>query len=437
MIREKLYRDPVHDLIALDKNSPQDRLLMALIDAPEQQRLRRIRQLGLAWLAYQGAEHSRFTHVLGTMWMASRILQQLGSGTQIDPRMAFATRCAALLHDIGHAPFSHLFEYAIGLRHEDTSKRIILSPHTTVHKLLAQYDPDLPELVATILAGHSDPPFFSEIVASQIDADRFDYLLRDSVLTGVKYGVFDLERLLRVLRLDRRERHIVIAANGVQAVEKYLQSRYHMYSQVYFHKTVRAAEAMLGKLLARARDLAANNQLDDDPVTDGLKKLLENHKAPPIEQFLAVDDYTIMSSLARWRRSDDKILRDLATRLLDRRLFKTLNVADLRSEGPRVHAARELIGSVGLDPQYYFIVDRSNNVPYQPYDPARKGVTNHIRVEAGARHRYCDIHDISHVVRGLTRAAHTVHRVVFPETAGRTNLRKKMTELFSVTHATD
>ncbi|HMZ52153.1 MAG TPA: HD domain-containing protein, partial [Candidatus Sumerlaeota bacterium] len=201
MIREKLLRDPVHDLIAFDLSRDEDRLLLALIDTVEIQRLRRVKQLGMAHMAYQGAEHSRFSHSIGVLHLARRMLAQVERQVPAPQEWRVATMAAALLHDVGHGPFSHVMEKFFREDHERWSERVILSEHTEVNRVLRAFDPQLPKLVTRVIAGDSEPRWLSSLISSQMDADRFDYLLRDSHMTGVKYGVFDLERLILLLRL--------------------------------------------------------------------------------------------------------------------------------------------------------------------------------------------------------------------------------------------
>ena len=431
MIREKLYRDPIHDLISLDKNSHEDCTLMELIDAPEIQRLRRVRQLGLASLAYQGAEHSRFTHSIGAMWVATRIINQLNKERPIPARVAFATRCAALLHDIGHGPLSHVFEKFMGVHHETWTRDIILSPESDTHRILARHHASLPGEVVGIIEGHSHPPFLSQIISSQLDADRFDYLLRDSVMTGVKYGIYDFERLLHVLRLDPRGENIVVAPNGVQPVEKYLQSRYHMYSQVYLHKTVRAGETVFEKLLLRASDLARKNALPALQPDEPFARLLKAKEKTSLEDYLQIDDDVVFASLKRWKKCEDEILCDLANRVLDRRLFKTLDVSKVKGLATKTKLAQQAVRDAGLDPRYYFALDTSGDIPYRPYDPRTPSNNSHIMVEPTPGGSPCrDIHDLSEVVAGLARAAFTIKRAMFPESSNGVDLRRRMAEIF-------
>jgi len=438
LIRDKLYRDPVHDLIALDKNSPEDLTLMELIDAPEMQRLRHIRQMGLANLAYHGAEHSRFSHSIGAMWVATRILDQLAREQSIPQRMRFATRCAALLHDVGHGPLSHVFESFMQVNHESWTRRIILDRESRINQILRRHHASLPAEVVSIIEEKAQPQFLSQIISSQLDADRFDYLLRDSIMTGVKYGIYDFERLLHVLRLDIHRQNIVVASNGVQAVEKYLQARYHMYSQVYLHKTVRAGERTFDSLLTRAADLA--QRLPDEGAgretlrlskDNPLLELLRDPAKVTLETYCQLDDHLVFSALHRWEKSPDAILSDLAGRITGRRLFKTLDISRVKNLKTREKLAREAIQAAGLDPRYYLVMDTSGDVPYKPYSPNRPA-QSHILVEYGApgKTETRDIHEVSAVVDGLARAAFMVKRVIFPGEGQFAGLRTAMLEIF-------
>ncbi len=196
VMAERIYRDPVHNIISLNQDDEMDRLLIALIDTPEFQRLRRIRQLGLALYTYQGAEHSRFVHSLGVMHLMRRVLGLFSQHHDIDEEVKLVACCAALLHDIGHGPFSHVIESLLSYHHEDWSVAIISDPATKVHQLLRGADVELPEKIVAVIRHCYEPRFVNQLVSSQLDVDRFDYLLRDSLMTGAKYGMYDLEWIL-------------------------------------------------------------------------------------------------------------------------------------------------------------------------------------------------------------------------------------------------
>src|SRR5689334_3787154 len=242
---ERIYRDPVHNIIRLQTDSDEGELMMRLIDAAEFQRLRRIKQLGLGLYTYQGAEHSRFTHSLGAFHLMTRVLDRLSERHAIDPADRVAARAAALLHDVGHGSFSHVMEKLIDFHHEQRTVQVILAEETEIGTLLKSYAADLPRKVASIIEGTFRPSALAQLVSSQLDVDRMDYLLRDSLMTGAKYGIYDLEWIINALAIDETADRIYVEARGLYAVEEYLQARYYMFRQVYFHRTLRSAEAAL------------------------------------------------------------------------------------------------------------------------------------------------------------------------------------------------
>jgi HD superfamily phosphohydrolase len=252
---ERIYRDPVHNIIRLRTDTDEGELMMRLIDAPEFQRLRRIKQLGLGLYTYQGAEHSRFTHSLGAFHLMTRVLDRLSEKYQFDPDDRAAARAAALLHDVGHGSFSHVMEKVLGFHHEKWTVQVVLSRETEIGRLLHSHSPALPGKVAAIIEGKFQPAALGQLVSSQLDVDRMDYLLRDSLMTGAKYGIYDLEWIINALAIEEEKDRIYVGARGLYAVEEYLQARYYMFRQVYFHRTLRSAEAVLRSTLRRALNL--------------------------------------------------------------------------------------------------------------------------------------------------------------------------------------
>jgi len=260
-VSQRKYRDPIHNIISLDESVPEDRLIVDLIDSAEFQRLRRIKQLGLAMFTYQGAEHSRFTHSIGVMHVMTRALNLLGSHHAISDEARVVGRAGALLHDLGHGPLSHVVEKVFHFHHEDWTRRIVLDGATEVNRILSNFDRQLPEKLASLYQHNYSPAFVSQLVSSQLDCDRMDYLLRDSLMTGAKYGLYDLEWVLHALRIDEPCDRIYVEAKGLYSVEEYLQARYYMFRQVYFHRTLRSAEAVLNSALSRARLLIERGNL--------------------------------------------------------------------------------------------------------------------------------------------------------------------------------
>lgn len=433
-LREKIYLDPLHGLISFDINTPQERILVALLDAPEFQRLRRIRQLGMAHMAFQGAEHSRFTHSIGVFALARRVLEQLSKLYAIDPAIAFVGEIAALLHDIGHGPFSHIIEKFLGRSHEDWGSDILLDPTTRIGQLLRAVDTQLPVHLAELYHGNFTPRYIVHIVSSQLDADRFDYLLRDSLMTGVKHGIFDLDRLIHMLRIDESGSRLVVSDRGVAPVEKYLQSRYHMYRQVYLHKTVVAAESMLLALLQRAALLAREGKLASVAKTHRLHRILAQTGQMTVADFLYLDDSLVSYFLKEWSEERDPTLADLSRRLLARDLFKTFDLpADTATQRQRLDEAREFLRSNGLDPEFYLLVAKSGDQPYKPYDTGNVRGDSAIHVEQSGPHgtSYIEIDRLSPTIRAFTESGYSVVRAVFPARANGRDLRGKMEEILA------
>ena len=398
-LSQRNYRDPLHNIISLDECQPDDRLIVDLIDSAEFQRLRRIRQLGLAMFTYQGAEHSRFTHSIGVMHLMTRALKLLGSHHTITEEARILGRAGALLHDLGHGPLSHVVEKVFHFHHEDWTRRIVLDESTEVNQILRGFDSQLPEKLASLYQHKYSPAFIGQLVSSQLDCDRMDYLLRDSLMTGAKYGLYDLEWILHALRIDEPRDRIYVESKGLYSVEEYLQARYYMFRQVYFHRTLRSAEAVLNSALNRARLLIELGELSFAPPVPVFERMLMGTEVDTTD-YLQLDDTDVMYRLKEWSRHDDPILRDLAMRLMNRRLFKAIDlgseVADTFSD-----EASEIVRDAGFDPAYYLITDRATDVPYYSYystigvDPRSL-----IYVETGDQ-SIQEISEVSEVVRGM------------------------------------
>lgn len=411
---EKIYRDSVHNIIRLKTDSAEGKLLARLIDTAEFQRLRRIKQLGLALFAYQAAEHSRFTHSLGALHLATRTLEKLKLKYKISAEMQTAVRCAALLHDIGHGAFSHVIETILGFRHEQFTIEAVLSDETEVGRVLREFSNDLPAAVAAVVRGDFRPMALAQLVSSQLDVDRMDYLLRDSLMTGAKYGIYDLEWIIKSLEIDEENDRLYVAARGIFAVEDYLQARYYMFRQVYFHRTLRAAEAILKSLLRRALQLFQAGKTVWFAEGTPFEKILKGEKLS-LKEHLELDDADVMFHIKQWQRSADIILADLSKRFLNRRLFKIFDL-DMPEAERRdfLKKARETVENSGFDANFYFIEDRAGDVPYYFYTKERSEPKNMIYVEEGfSRPVIREISEVSAAVRGL-QTGFQIHRVCFP-----------------------
>ena len=414
---EKIIRDPVHDVIALELGDPTDALIFRLLACTEVQRLRRIRQLGLASLAYPGADHSRYSHSLGVFETARKILARLGREVCVEEPVRTTCLAAALLHDLGHGPFSHVFERVSGVHHEGLTRRLILDPDSEVHHALIRHDVSLPERVVDLLHCGGSKSFVCDVLSSQLDADRLDYLLRDNLMTGSRYGRYDLAWLLASMTLDPAGTRLCVAAKGVSAVEAYVQARYHMYRHVYFHKVVRSAEGMTKLALQRARDLVLAGQVGEDfhgpslavpPGSGTVAKVLTNDRMTTGE-FRELDDVSVLGCFKAWATSGDGVLAGLCRGLLDRRLFKTIDLTRLAHEhGPAaveeaVARATTAVADAGGDPLYSLFYDAPSNAPYTS-GPGGIGI---VAADGGT----VDFADASPFVKGLeaTLSFHRLH----------------------------
>ncbi|HET7287648.1 MAG TPA: HD domain-containing protein, partial [Pyrinomonadaceae bacterium] len=381
---ERIYRDPVHNIIRLQTDSDEGELMMRLIDAAEFQRLRRIKQLGLGLYTYQGAEHSRFTHSLGAFHLMTRVLDRLGETYAIDPEDRIAARAAALLHDVGHGSFSHVMEKVLNFHHERWTVQVILDEGSEIGELLQSHSDDLPAKVASIIEGKFQPSALAQLVSSQLDVDRMDYLLRDSLMTGAKYGIYDLEWIINALAIDEAADRVYVQARGIYAVEEYLQARYYMFRQVYFHRTLRSAEAILRSIIRRALHLLDNDQEVWHATGTAFEKILRRETLT-IGDHMQIDDSDFIFHIKQWQRSSDPILRDLSRRFISRSLFKAIDLdMPLDQQAEFLAGARQRVARAGFDPDYYFIEDRASDVPYYSYyHTAKSEPKSHIYVESG------------------------------------------------------
>lgn len=380
----KTFRDPVHGSLTLP-----DPLILDLVDTFEFQRLRRIRQLGSCFLVFHGAEHSRFQHALGTMWLMYSVLErwEVRGKLVLDPRVKKAALAAALLHDIGHGPFSHALEHTfVGLNHETLGYNIITGP---LSDLLKSHDCD-PQVVVDLLSGVYEEPVLCELLSGQLDVDRMDYLQRDSLYTGVKYGLFDHERILDTLvpmrstltqeNLFAQTREglvLAVDSKGVLAVEEFLFSRYFMYWQVYLHRAVRSAELLLRLILERAREVFRSDPdhlwlppnleflfLYDRQASVESKAVLQGDF---LENFLDLDDFDLFHALKMWRRSKDSVLSDLSRRFLGRQLFKGVELASRPELAGQLKKRAQALH--GEDWHYYVATDAIESASYGIYRP--------------------------------------------------------------------
>jgi len=360
----RVYHDPLHGAISLDRTIPAEAMAIAIIDTPEFQRLRRIRQLGPAHLTFHGAESSRFTHSLGVLHLARRALQHLERSHPHLAEHRVVLYAAALLHDIGHGPFSHSGEEMFGISHEAWSARLIREDGALRGPLEAAQK-GCAEAVAILLEGGDyAEPAIKALVSSQLDCDRLDYLLRDSYSTGARYGQLDLDRLLAALILAP-DGSLAIHPRGLLAVEHYLVVRQLMYRSVYNHRL----NVVCNWLLKRAIDVA--RQLGPEQVwaDEAMATWLWNKENLTLSRFLANDDVRTTYHLIRWREDAPAELRDPCTRLLDRQLLKAMDVRHL-STAERLQLLAQAQGQAhkaGIDPEGCCALLQGQTRGYDPY----------------------------------------------------------------------
>ncbi|EDM36355.1 phosphohydrolase [Pedobacter sp. BAL39] len=362
MNKKKIINDPVYGFI----NIPSE-LIFDLISHPYFQRLRYIKQLGMTHLVYPGALHTRFHHALGAMHLMSLAIEVLkGKGHEINKDEEEAATIAILLHDIGHGPFSHALEHTLvnGIRHEDISMMIM-------EKLNQEFDGKLTQAI-NIFKGSYHKNFLAQLVSSQLDLDRMDYLNRDSFFTGVSEGVISSDRIIKMFNV--LDDQLVIEEKGIYSIEKFLIARRLMYWQVYLHKTVVSGEQLLVKILNRAKELSAHGvQLFATPalqhflqheVTEQAFFSCDDH----LQQFVKLDDQDIFTAVKVWRDHPDRVLSLLCTMFASRNLYK-VEIGSERPDAARVQRILENTGDVlELDEHergYFVFTDVIRNRAYE------------------------------------------------------------------------
>ena len=393
----RLLMDPVYDeFIIVEKSS----VLSDLLDSFYLQRLRHIRQLGPCYYVYPGAEHTRFQHSVGVMWLTKKALNFLRmKGYGVDEELRTAILVSALTHDLGHSPYSHALEGVIlPKRHEELTEEALkrLEAEGKVEK-------ELFELVKKILRKEHELPFTYQLVSSQLDCDRLDYLRRDAYYTGVSFGKIDVNRILVSILVEDNE--LVWNAKGFNALEAYVMSRYQMYWAVYFHKVNLSVQVLLRKIIERVRELLLNGE--ELPMDSALSEVL---KTQDIDKFFRLTDSNVVSSIYSLLDVKDPILRDLCNRLVRRNFFKTVEVTP-----HQVLEFHEKVERAGYDPNYYFEVVEPSKVAYSYYSPSGTDV---IKVKFGER-----VEELSNVaptdaIKALSRKVTKIYVTVPKEVVG-------------------
>jgi len=421
-----ILRDPVHGLVSFEGEA--ERIIVALLETAEVQRLRRVRQLGLTSLVFPGAEHSRFAHALGAAHVMARLLDRI-RGCQDDlPTEARVERvhandalAAALLHDLGHGPFSHLFEEVLpnAKHHETWTVEALRDSSTEVYRVLEGLDPGMAERVAGMLTGDYELGYLARAISGTLDVDRSDYLLRDSQMTGVSYGLYDLDWLLRALNFDRAPSGEWVLAiegrKGLPPIEGFFLGRHFMYRQVYHHKATRGAECLIRAIFVRMGELVLDGQVLA-PMPTALRRMARGESVP-LGDYLELDDSVLMGCFAGWERSDDTVLADLCTRLRARKLPKTLPLppgrdkATAEQHGEALERARDVAKAHGYRPDLSVWLDVTGDTPYsEPEDESATGLWVSIRHQPIRR-----LGDVSFLLGELRNKPIETPRLIFPE----------------------
>lgn len=351
----KRLRDPVHGLIIFDDDAPTDMLAWRLMDTFEFQRLRRIRQLGVSEFTFPGAVHSRFAHSVGVFHTARTLVdvlerEMLRTGQELDDDKVDVVLIAALLHDLGHGPFSHTFESvqqsrSVAKRHEQWTSDIIRNPTGDLLPVLEDHRAGFAEEVAGLLEKEDPEDIYHAIVSSSFDADRLDYLRRDKLMTGTGAGGIDFDWLIENVRVaeieldapdeqnsePRKVPTFCLTAKALPAAEQFLLARFTLHQQVYFHKATRCVEHMIAKVLRRIAQFATGSRADirKTGLQPGHPLIRFFAKGgDTIPNYLALDDTIFWAALDPMSTADDTIISDIAIRLRARKLYKTLDLAE-------------------------------------------------------------------------------------------------------------
>lgn len=354
----KVLKDPVHSYIHINYE-----VVWNCLDSKEFQRLRRIRQLGGDFQVYPTAEHSRFSHSLGVYEIVRRVVTEIKSlSVELSEYDKICVMLAGLLHDVGHGPFSHAFEHVTNHSHEDYTAKIILGK-TELNQVLTEVSPRLPEDIVSIIEHNHPNDILNQIISGQLDADRMDYLLRDSYFSATSYGQFDLERILRTMRvrkIDENKKALVVKYTGIHSVEDYIMARYQMYWQVYYHPVARSYEAVFIQLFNRLKDIFKDNKeyfSDMKVLIPFLEKNVVN-----VEEYFKLDENSLLYCCSLIQDKDDEIAADLARRLQNRRLFEYVDYSE-----ENLAQIKNMLKEQNLDEKYYLRVENVEASVYSPY----------------------------------------------------------------------
>lgn len=399
--RTMVFRDPIYGYIKVEYQ-----IIEKLIDTYEFQRLRRIRQLSGVSMVFQTAEHSRFTHSLGAYELARYAITEVeGLHESLNEYEQMVFMISALLHDVGHGPYSHAFEHVMEVSHECMTCRLILG-NTEIYHVLSEVE-GLASDVASVIAHEGKYPLIESLISSQLDVDRMDYLSRDAYFTGATYGNIDYRRILRSMKIV--DKKVLFRASGVNSIESYIMARYHMYWQVYFHPKARAYELLLQSIYRRIADLTKNN-IKIDASIEALTSVIQNSN--DLRSYVLLDDSYVNGMIKQLTTSSDLILRDLALSFEKRKLFNYLEIeSDKDSELSRI--IKEKIAPE-LQP-YYYVENKVSQTAYLHSDQSDTYDINDIKILT-PNSEVISLDTYSPIIKGLTSTAtKTSTRIFYKE----------------------
>lgn len=392
LLEDKVFRDPIYGYVYV-----QHELIWNLINTKEFQRLRRIKQLGGVSMVFHTAEHSRFSHSLGVYEVSRKITGKLSDYFTFEEKLIVL--CAALLHDVGHGPFSHAFETIFNTTHEKFTVDFITGD-SEINAVLENYEEGFSEKVATVIDKTYENPLVVSVISSQFDADRLDYLIRDAYHTGVSYGKLDLDRFIRIMKV--KDNKLVLKETGVNELESYILGRYHMYYQIYYHPNSRSFEYMVKTVLERAKDLFVSGYEFDCNI-DFLIPFFINKVS--IDDYYMLDDFTVYHYFKEFTRESDEVLSDLSTRILRRDLFKFKKVSEVDYDKLSIYLKEK-----GLDPKYYLYQDKLNTKPYRLY---KGNGTDSQQIWIDTTEGIKELSEVSEIVSGIIKGHDNFDEKIF------------------------
>lgn len=418
--KETLVMDPIHGFIDISQYP----VLKEIIETPYFQRLRRLYQLGLASTVYPNATHSRFAHSLGVMHTFLILFDSITRRSSSLPQKRIKQlrplgAVAALLHDVGHGPFSHASEHILengNFDHEAMTRNVILN--TEISKILEK-NKIKPQLICDILRYEvsGDLRFVSLLVSSELDADRLDYLMRDSFFTGVNYGQIEVQRIANTLQLWEKSSPtgfkwtLVVSLKGLSAIEDYVIGRYLMYEGVYFHKVTRSTESLLKIIFERASKTAVGRK--------SLEKYVNITKPVMPETLLKLDDTVCFGLFNEWKNSRDAVLKDLSNRLINRDLLSVIQLSSTKYTPltiKRLQPLKNMLRDSRYDPDYYFIEDMAGKSPYGIYKVREiddeKSAKDHIMLNNNGTLQ--EVSERSTIIRTLSDYDSNIVNLIFP-----------------------